>query len=170
MKKTLMVLLALAGSTAWAAGTPHAGAKGVERLLEVSHAENMSAQMQAQIQASLNQQAQQMQLTDAQRPIVDKYTKEISDLILPELAWSKFEPDLVKIYSETFTDKEISDLTKFYETETGQSYLKKSLALNQKIALLTQSRMRPLMPRIQDISRRMDAELAAQKKAAVPKK
>ena len=167
MKQILVLTLAiLAASQAWAADAAHADPKLVEKLLAVSHAESVTQQMQAQIQALLNQQAQQMNATPADRPIVDKYLKELSSTILPALAWDNFKPDLVRLYSTIFTDKEINDLTRFYQSESGQAYLKKAPELNKQTLMLMQSRLQALLPKVQDLSRRMDQELQA--RHAVP--
>ncbi|MGH8461056.1 MAG: DUF2059 domain-containing protein [Stenotrophobium sp.] len=168
MKTTLALILALLiGAPAWAANVAaHATIQSVEKLLAVSHAENASQQMQVQVQAFMNQQAQQMNATAADRPVVDKYMKELSATILPALAWDKLKPDLVNIYSTTFTDKEINDLTKFYQSESGQAYLNKAPELNRQTLMLMQSRLQALLPKVQDLSRRMDHELQA--RHAVP--
>lgn len=172
MKKCLALILPLLLITpAWAADTVHADIKSVEKLLDISHAENVSKQLQAQIQALMNQQAQQMNATPADRPIVDKYMKQLSATVLPSLAWAKLKPDLVKIYSDTFTDKEVADLTRFYQSETGQAYLRKAPELNKQTLLLMQSRLQALLPKVQELSHRMDQELRAQHKPkAAPQK
>jgi hypothetical protein len=170
MKTPLIAaVLMLAATPLWATpAAPTANIKAVERLLELSHADNMAQQMQLQIQNLLNQQAQQLNASTAERPIVDKYIKELSTTVLPELAWSKLKPDLVKAYSTTFTDGEIADLSAFYASKTGQSYLQKAPELGRQTVLLTQARLQGLLPKVRDISRRMEADLQAQRKAAAP--
>ncbi|MGH8506218.1 MAG: DUF2059 domain-containing protein [Stenotrophobium sp.] len=175
MKKALALILPLLLTVpAWAGDdAAHADTKAVEKLLDVSHAENVSKQLQTQIQALMNQQAQQMDATPADQPIVDKYMKQLSTLVLPSLDWQKLKPDLVKIYSDTFTNKEVADLIRFYQSDTGQAYLRKAPELNKQTLLLMQSHLQPLLPKVQDLSRRMGQELQARHAvppAAAPKK
>ncbi|HWU69387.1 MAG TPA: DUF2059 domain-containing protein [Stenotrophobium sp.] len=173
MKKALVLILPLLlTAPAWAADTAHADPRTVEKLLEVSHAENVSKQLQAQIRALLTQQAQQMDAAPADQPIVDKYMKQLSATVLPSLDWRKLKPELVKIYSDTFTDKEVADLIRFYQSDTGQAYLRKAPELNKQTLLLMQSSLQALLPKVQDLSRRMGQELQSRHATptAIPKK
>jgi uncharacterized protein len=166
MKFALTLSLLLCAGAVSAAEAPKARVQTVERLLEASHASNAATLLQAQIQQQLQQQAQQADAAD--RPIVEKYIKEMSTTVLPEIAWSKLKPDMVKAYAATFTDQEIADMTKFYESPTGQSYVKKAPELSRQTLQLTQARLQALTPKVQDISRRMEAEVQARKKSAAP--
>ena len=88
---------------------------------------------------------------------------------VPKVA--QLKPDIVKAYATTFNDQEIADLTKFYESPTGQSYIKKAPELNRATMQAAQSRLQALVPKVQDISHRMEAELAAKHKTeTAPKK
>lgn len=174
MKKTLSLCLLLCATTIYAAPSAapqQANVKAVEHLLEVSHASNAAAALQAQVQHQLEAQAQQVGAAD--RPIVEKYIKELTTTVLPEISWAKLKPDMIKVYASTFTNQEIADLTKFYESPTGQSYVKKAPDLNRATMLSAQSRLQALVPKLQDISRRMEAEVTAKHKndaVATPKK
>lgn len=175
MRKTIVAAVLMMGATSlWAAPAapaPTAGGanpKTVEKLLEITHADNTAKLLQNQIQQSLAAQVQQLNLTPADKPVVDKYSKELSTTILPELSWAKLKPDMVKAYTTTFNDEEVNDLIKFYTSKTGQSYLLKAPQLSQMTMGATQDRLRALVPKLQDISRRLDAELQAKHKAAAP--
>ena len=173
-KPILAAVLLFSVTSLWAAApasTGGANVKTVEKLLDITHADNTAKVLQMQIQNSLAQQVQQLNATPEDKPIIDKYSKEISTTILPELSWAKLKPDMVSAYTQTFTEEEVNDLIKFYTSKTGQSYLKKAPQLSQLTMTATQSRVRTLVPKLQDISRRMDAELQAHHKAApAPKK
>lgn len=170
-KSILAAVLMLSATSLWAAPaatTGGASAKTVEKLLEITHADNTAKLLQGQIQQSLAQQVQQLNLTPADKPIVDKYSKELNTTIMPELSWAKLKPDMVTAYTTTFNEDEINDLIKFYTSKTGQSYLQKAPQLSQMTMASTQNRLRALLPKLQDISRRLDAELQAKHKAAKP--
>lgn len=170
-KSILAVVLMLSATSLWAAPaatTGGANPKTVEKLLEITHADNTAKLLQSQIQQSLAQQVQALNLTAADKPIVDKYSKELNTTIMPELSWAKLKPDMVNAYSTTFNEEEINDLIKFYTSKTGQSYLQKAPQLSQMTMASTQNRLRALLPKLQDISRRLDAELQAKHKAAAP--
>lgn len=174
-KSIIAAILMLSATSLWAApaaptaATGGASVKTVEKLLEITHADNTAKLLQGQIQQSLAQQVQQLNLTAADKPIVDKYSKELNTTIMPEVSWAKLKPDMVNAYKTTFSEEEVSDLIKFYTSKTGQSYLQKAPQLSQLTMVSTQNRLRALLPKLQDISRRLDAELQAKHKAA-PKK
>lgn len=172
LKSMLAAVLMLSVTSLWAApATPAttnvggASTKTVEKLLLITHADNTAKVLQSQIQAVLAQQVQQLNLTPADKPIIDKYSKELNSTVMPELSWAKLKPDMVKAYATTFTEEEIGDLIKFYTSKTGQAYLKKAPQLSQLTMGATQARLRALQPKLVDISRRLDLELKANKKA-----
>ena len=177
-KSIIAAVLMFSVTSIWAAQAPAptaggANVKTVEKLLEITHADNTAKLLQSQVQGSLAQQVQQLNLNAADKPIVDKYSKELETTVLPELSWAKLKPDMIKAYSTTFNDEEIGDLIKFYTSKTGQAYLQKAPQLSQMTMGATQARLRGLLPKLQDISRRLDAELQAKHKAApapAPKK
>src|SRR3569623_1142779 len=164
-KSILAVVLMLSATSLWAApAAPTGGAnpKTVEKLLEITHADNTAKLLQSQIQQSLAQQVQALNLTAADKPIVDKYSKELNTTIMPELSWAKLKPDMVTAYTTTFNEDEINDLIKFYTSKTGLSYLQTAPQLSQMTMASTQNRLRALLPKLQDISRRLAAALQAE--------
>lgn len=172
MFKSILTAVLMLSATSLCAAAPAAAATGggastktVEKLLEITHADNTAKLLQAQIQGSLAQQIQQLNLGAADKPIIDKYSKELNTTVMPELSWAKLKPDMVKAYSTTFTEEEVNDLIKFYTSKTGQVYLQKAPQLSQLTMGSTQARLRALVPKLQDISRRLEAELKANQKA-----
>ena len=164
--KALLGLIVFATAPSIFAATAQPDSKAVERLLEASHASNAATLLRGQIKQQLAQQAQSVSAAD--RPVVEKYVKEMEATVLPEIAWSKLKPDMVKAYASTFTSQEIADLTKFYESPTGQSYIMKAPDLNRTTMQLTQARLQALAPKLQDISKRMEAEVKALHKDSPP--
>lgn len=168
-----VILLSAAAFNAMAAENAPASARSVEKLLVASHSQNLSLQIQQQMADTLAREVGQMNISANERPIVDRYTKQMATVVSTELAWDKFKPDLVKLYSQTFTEKEIIDLTRFYESDTGQSFVKKLPQLTQATMLLMQQKVGVIQPKIQEIARHMVQELQAQRAktpAAAPKK
>ncbi len=64
----------------------------------------------------------------------------------------KIRPDLVKAYSDTFTDEEIDGMLAFYETPAGRATVTKIPAINTRMAGLIQSEMNALGPEINKIA------------------
>ncbi len=100
----------------------------VERMFSVM---DMDKQMTGGFEAMLpviEQMAAQLKLDAAAKEELKNIYRD----------WFKYDFDqqailaeLVEVYSENFTDKEINELTAFYETPTGQKFLAKSPELMQ---------------------------------------
>jgi hypothetical protein len=53
----------------------------------------------------------------------------------------KIRPELVKAYSETFTDEELDGLLAFYETPAGRAFIEKTAAINGRMSAIIQTEM-----------------------------
>lgn len=58
---------------------------------------------------------------------------EAQQKLKESLSWEALKPEIVKAYSEAFTDEEIKGLIKFYESPLGRKYLEKESEIQQKI-------------------------------------
>ncbi|NQZ11296.1 MAG: DUF2059 domain-containing protein [Algicola sp.] len=79
----------------------------------------IDAQLKAQIEAAVAQNPSQ------QQQIITYYTKIMS--------WAAIKPDLIKVISNTFTDAELVELIRFYQTPTGQKLAGMSSEINQQL-------------------------------------
>ena len=59
--------------------------------------------------------------------------------------------DVVEMYSEMFTAKELKDITAFYKTKTGQKTLEKLPEIMQRSMQLTQTRVMQNMGELQEM-------------------
>ena len=73
-----------------------------------------------------------------------KYKKIIRD----ELSWEKMMPSYIRIYRETFTDKELNDLIAFYESPTGKMFVKKTPVILEKTSSVMQQKMVSILSRM----------------------
>lgn len=70
---------------------------------------------------------QQKAFSDAMKSFLNKY-----------LNWDLLKTDMAKIYASEFSESEIKELTKFYQTPLGKKMIEKSPALMQKGMLIGQ--------------------------------
>ena len=75
------------------------------------------------------------------------------------MSFEKMRPDLIRIYAETYTDSEIDGMLAFFESPVGQSYLKKTPEVAQKIFAASQSQLGDIMQEV----RQMMTETAERK-------
>lgn len=65
-----------------------------------------------------------------------------------ELAWSKMEPDMKRVYCETYTEADMRTLITLYESPAGQLLVKKLPEFMQRSQDVTQARMKDATPRL----------------------
>lgn len=152
-------------STCLAAVDSHRAA--VEEMLHLTEIDKMIDPMMEQVQAMIQNQVDQMDLTEEAKPVVKKYNDKIMLLMKTELAWEKMKNDLIDIYISVYTEEEIKAIIAFYRTPVGQKMLDKMPQLLQQTMAVTQSKVQQLIPDLQAISQDMENELQQIKPAAV---
>jgi uncharacterized protein len=124
----------------------------IERLLELTNADAMMDQVFNQMKAMTASQVPKG-TTPEQQAREEQTRNKIMDLIKSRMRWDKMRPDYVKLYSETFSDEEVSGMLAFYESPAGRAMLSKMPVLMGKTMALVQSQMTELMPEIQRITK-----------------
>ena len=79
------------------------------------------------------------------------------------MGWAAMKEDLAKIYLEGFTEQELGDLTKFYESPVGKKSIEQMPALMGKGMAIAQERMKEHLPELQAA-----LKAAAEKQTGVP--
>jgi hypothetical protein len=90
------------------------------------------------------------------------FQKKFNAILEDELSWSRLKGMQMQIYRETFSQEEINDLIAFYESPTGQTFVKKMPAVMQKSMQLMQQRMGPMMQRIRQAAEETAQEFRKQ--------
>ena len=123
--------------------------RAAERLLEVSGAERMFA---GQADALLRQQlAAQPQLAPFEDVLRDFYRKHLD--------YATLKPDLVRLYVETFSEKDLDDMIAFYQTDLGRRMLAKLPEVQAKSIALSQQRLQAALPELMSAVRARMEEL-----------
>jgi uncharacterized protein len=113
--------------------------KAAESLLSIMNMESVLGQsidqtLQMQIKAS---------------PAVAAYEKEMKDFLKKYMSWAGLKDDMAKLYVEAFTEDELNDLTKFYQTPLGKKTLQTLPGLMAKGAEIGQNRVQEHLPELQ---------------------
>jgi hypothetical protein len=158
---SLAMLLALtpliALQSAFAAD-PKPSEQSVRQLLEAMHTgealRESFAHMDEMLRASMKDMNNGRPLNAEQEKIRDETRARVVALMQEQLDWSTtLEPMMVESYRDTFTQKEVDALLKFYGTPTGKAVAAKLPAASQQMMQLMQQRIREMMPKIQQIVR-----------------
>ncbi|MES2770461.1 MAG: DUF2059 domain-containing protein [Pseudomonadota bacterium] len=127
----------------------------VKRLLEVTNArkmlDGMMSQMDAMMKSSIKQAVPGQTFTPEQEMIMEETQGKVVSAMWDELKWEALEPMYIEVYQKIFTQPEVDGMLAFYKTKSGQAVIRKMPLVMQTTTQMMQSRMAPLIPKIQQI-------------------
>ena len=121
--------------------------KAVETLFVLMGMENVLTQS---IDQMLAMQVQQ-------NPALAPHQAQMKAFLNKYMSWASMKEDMTKIYMAEFSESELNELTKFYQTPVGKKTIQKMPALMAKGAEIGQKRVQEHLPELQ-------AALAAEQK------
>lgn len=159
--KTFLIVLAVfaafSSTTCFASEKTHRAA--IEEMLTLTDVDKLMDSMFVQLEGMLKSQYAQMDVSEADRPIFEKYNARLMALMKEEMGWAKMKEDFINIYMRVFTEEEINEINKFYKSEVGQKMIAKMPALMQETMALSQNNLKRIMPEIKRITREMALEI-----------
>src|SRR5450432_3257220 len=103
--------------------------ESINKLLVAMNVETYVAESQNKLDASmksgLDRSLQGKNLSPEMRNKIDTLQKNNSTILADAFAWPLMQAMYDQVYSETFTQHEIDDLTVFYNSPTGKAFLTK---------------------------------------------
>jgi hypothetical protein len=133
----------------------------IEKMLLMTRMDQMMEPMYAQLEEMLQSQIAQMGVSEEQQPIVEKYNKEVFELVRNEMAWEKMRDQYIDLYAKVYSLDEIKAISEFYRSEVGQKTLAKMPQLVQESMTLANASLQALFPQMQQLSQQMIAEIQA---------
>ena len=162
MKVFRNALIALLFGSMAAIAAP-ASEDSVKELLAVMEAKNIVAGMQAQIDSLMSNAIQQAlngkAPTDKQQQAITTLKNKMVSIINKQMAWDNLEPIYLRIYTESFTEDEVSGMISFYRTPIGQAAIHKMPILMQKSMMEVQKYMAGAVPQMQKAQEEFLAEI-----------
>ncbi len=147
------------------ANADSAGHQGqAERFLELVNADRLAVPVYAQVQQMFAERFEQTQAPASKRALLERYQSKADAALDKAIGWEQVKPDLIKLYTETFTEQELSQLNDFYESALGKKMLTKLPELNARSAQFTQAKLQSAVPQVNKLLAEMTAELDTQKK------
>ncbi len=123
-----------------------------EELLKITKVDQLMKPLFEQVKSMMDQQFSLMGVPEDKRPVLKKYTDRLLSMLEEEFGWEKIKDDYVRMYVETFSEKEIRSFSAFYQTPEGQVFIEKMPMLMKKAFELSQKKMPEMMKRIQQIT------------------
>ena len=141
MKKViaLLLLLNLAQLPAAWSQTTSSHQKAAEQMLslmdmEAIMARSLDQMLKAQIEVN---------------PSIAPYEKVMKQFFAKYMSWNSLKPDVVKLYMEEFSEQELNEITKFYQTPTGKKALSSMPNVITKANQIAVQRVQKNMPELQ---------------------
>ncbi len=155
-KALLLAILMMASFNSFA--TP-AKKETLEELFRLTDVTKMLDLVYAQSDAIAKQSMRGKSLTEEQKAVMNKYAEKNMALVKQEMSWDKLKTPIMEAYSRVYTDKEVQDIIKFYQTPTGKKMLKKMPELAQISMGLVQNMMQSMQPKLKLLQEEMAAEM-----------
>jgi hypothetical protein len=138
-------------------------------FLKLAHADKLGTPVYMQVQQMFAQRFAETKAPASKQATLETYQAKANAALDQAIGWNKLQPDMVKLYTSNFTEKELKDLVAFYESPLGKKVLTKMPELTQQSAQLTQSKLESAVPVVNKLLADMTTELApAGKPAAAP--
>ncbi|PLU85941.1 MULTISPECIES: DUF2059 domain-containing protein [Pseudomonas] len=163
------VALACANGQVLAATASHNAA--AEKFLTLANADKLGTPVYMQVQQMFAQRFAQTKAPATKQPVLESYQAKANAALDNAIGWNKLKPKMVDLYTQTFTEQELKDLVKFYESPLGKKVLREMPKVTQQSAQLTQQSLEPAVPVVNKLLDDMTKELDPNAgKAAAPAK
>ncbi|WP_145923935.1 DUF2059 domain-containing protein [Pseudomonas citronellolis] len=130
-----------------------------EKFLKQVHADKLTVPVYAQVQQMFAQHFAQAKAPDSKKAVLDRYQAKANAELDRAVGWEKIKPELVKLYSDNFTESELKQLNDFYASPLGQKVLQKMPRLTAQSAQLTQAKLQTAVDPVNKLLGDMDKEL-----------
>lgn len=163
------VALACASGQVLAATASHNAA--AEKFLTLANADKLGTPVYMQVQQMFAQRFALTKAPASKQPVLESYQAKANAALDNAIGWNKLKPKMVDLYTQTFTEQELKDLVKFYESPLGRKVLREMPKVTQQSAQLTQQTLEPAVPVVnkllEDMTKQLDPNYG---KAAAPAK
>ncbi len=155
-KLILFATLALLSINVFGQQQSHTDA--AKQLLDLMNADQSIEQAYGQMYSQLSGMAEQLGITEDQRPMFESYLERMVVVMKEELSWERMEPFVIDAYVSVYSEEELKGLSEFYASPIGQKFVAKMPELMQATMEMTQKMMGELIPRITEIQQELMAE------------
>ena len=163
------VALVCASGQVLAATASHNAA--AEKFLTLANADKLGTPVYMQVQHMFAQRFAQTKAPASKQAVLESYQAKANAALDNAIGWNKLKPKMVDLYTQTFTEQELKDLVKFYESPLGKKVLREMPKVTQQSAQLTQQSLEPAVPVVNKLLEDMTKELDPNAgKAAAPAK
>ncbi len=162
------VALVCASGQVFADAASHAAS--AETFLKLAHADKLGTPVYMQVQQMFAQRFEQTKAPASKKALLETYQAKANTALDQAIGWDKLKPDMVKLYTANFSESELNDLVKFYQSPLGKKVLEKMPQLTQQSAQMTQAKLESAVPVVNKLLEDMTAQLVPAAPAPAKKK
>lgn len=161
LKKFAFILcFMLACSTAVAGEKEHRAL--AEELIKITEGDMVMEKMKAQVTMIFQQITAQMNVQEADKPKLDKYSKRFDAILKEDMAWDKVKTQYLDLYTSVFTEEETKGLVDFYKSDLGKKVTAKMPELMQQSMTVARTYMQGVVPKLETLTEEMRKEFEPQ--------
>lgn len=151
------LLLAALSGQALADAASHAA--NAEQFLKLARADKLTVPVYAQVQQMFAQGFAQAKAPEAKKAVLERYQAKANAELDKAVGWPVLKPELVRLYTNAFTEQELKDLLAFYQSPLGKKVLENMPMLTAESARLTQAKLQNAVPQVNKLVADMNKEL-----------
>lgn len=140
-----------------------------EAFLMMAHADKIGTPVYMQVQQMFAQRFEQSGAPESKKATLETYQAKANAELDKAIGWNQVKPDMIKLYTDNFSEQELKDLVKFYKSPLGQKVLSTMPKVTQQSVELSQKHLEPAVPAVNKLLADMTAEVTPPK-AAEPAK
>lgn len=144
----------------------------IEQMLTVLKMEDNFNLLMKQVEQQGRQMGMSMtnpsQLTDADKKILDNFMTKLMAAMQETMGWQKLKSEFIDLYAKAYTEEEVDGILTFYKSPVGQSMLAKTPQLVQQSMAISQTHMKEIQPKLEQLTEELKKDLDAAH-AAKPK-
>jgi len=167
-KMALVLCFVLTCSTAYSGVNEHRAL--AEELIKITDGDTVMEKMKAQVTMIFQQIASQMNIQEADKPKLEKYSARFDAILKEDMAWEKVKPQYLDLYTSVFTEEETKGLVDFYKSDLGKKVTAKMPELMQQSMTVARTYMQGVVPKLEALTEemRLDFEKAPSQTPAAP--
>jgi uncharacterized protein len=152
-KMALVLCFVLTCSAAYSAEKEHRAL--AEELIKITDGDTVMEKMKAQVTMIFQQITSQMNIQEADKPKLDKYSARFDAILKEDMAWEKVKTQYLDLYTSVFTEEETKALVDFYKSDLGKKVTEKMPELMQQSMNVARSYMQGVVPKLEELTEEM---------------
>ena len=137
----------------------------IEQMLTVLKMEDNFNLLMKQVEQQGRQMGMSMtnpsQLTDADKKILDNFMTKLMAAMQETMGWQKLKSEFIDLYAKAYTEEEVDGILTFYKSPVGQSMLAKTPQLVQQSMAISQTHMKEIQPKLEQLTEDLKKDLDA---------